>query len=118
MWALLVSAYGIAVALVLVRWAPQKAFEFILRGSFTGMMLSWIVSLAAHVVFRRKMSAEAIADLPIRSPFGAWGSILGFLLVCGTLLKTWWDSQVNFVSGVLGIALITVAYFVIKAVRK
>ena len=117
MWALLVSAYGIAVALILVKWAPQKAFEFILRGSFTGMMLSWIVSLAAHIVFRRKISAAGIAELPIRSPFGAWGSILGLLLVCATVLKTWWDSQVNFVSGVVGIVLITVTYFAIKAAR-
>ena len=116
-WALLVSAYGIAVALILVKWAPQKAFEFILRGSFTGMMLSWIVSLAAHIVFRRKISAAGIAELPIRSPFGAWGSILGLLLVCATVLKTWWDSQVNFVSGVVGIVLITVTYFAIKAAR-
>jgi AAT family amino acid transporter len=118
MLALLGSAYGIVVALILVKWAPRNAFEFILRGSFTGMMLSWIVSLAAHVVFRRKMSAEAVADLPIRSPFGAWGSMLGLLLVCGTVLKTWWDSPVNLVSGVVGIVLITAAYFAIKAAKK
>jgi amino acid transporter, AAT family len=117
MLALLVSSYGIVVALVLERWAPQRAFEFILRGSFTGMMLSWIVSLAAHAVFRRRLNGEQVAALPIRSPFGAWGSMLGSVLVCGALLKTWWDSQVNFVSGVLGIALLTAAYFAIKASR-
>jgi len=117
MLALLVSSYGIVVALVLEKWAPQRAFEFILRGSFTGMMLAWIVSLAAHVVFRRRLTEEQVSALPIRSPFGAWGSMLGLLLVCGALLKTWWDSQVNFVSGVLGIVLLTAAYFVIKAAR-
>ena len=41
--ALLVSSYGIIVALVLERWAPAKAFEYILRGAFFGMMLSWII---------------------------------------------------------------------------
>ncbi len=47
--ALLASSYGIIVALVLERWAPASAFEYILRGAFFGMMLSWIVSLAAHI---------------------------------------------------------------------
>jgi len=68
-------------------------------------------------VFRRRLTEEQVSALPIRSPFGAWGSMLGLLLVCGALLKTWWDSQVNFVSGVLGIVLLTAAYFVIKAAR-
>jgi AAT family amino acid transporter len=117
-WALVVSSYGIVVALVLVKWAPQRAFEFILRGSFTGMLLSWIVSLAAHVVFRRKLTPEDRNALPIKSPFGAWGSMLGFVLVCAALLKTWWDSRVNFVSGVSGILLMTVAYLVIKTTRQ
>ena len=51
-WLLLVSSYGIVVALALERWAPAKAFEYILRGAFFGMMLSWIISLAAHINFR------------------------------------------------------------------
>src|SRR2546426_8376149 len=32
--ALLASSYGIIVAIVLERWAPAKAFEYILRGAF------------------------------------------------------------------------------------
>src|SRR6201987_2860667 len=52
--AVLASSYGIVVALVLEKWAPANAFEFILRAAFFGMMLSWIVSLAAHVSFRRR----------------------------------------------------------------
>src|SRR4029077_11319259 len=40
--AVLVSSYGIVVALVLERWSPRSAFEFILRAAFFGMMLSWI----------------------------------------------------------------------------
>ena len=59
--ALLVSSYGIVVALVLERWAPAKAFEYILRGAFFGMMLSWIISLAAHISFRRRLTAAQAA---------------------------------------------------------
>ncbi|HZQ24901.1 MAG TPA: amino acid permease [Terriglobales bacterium] len=112
--ALLVSSYGIVVALVLEKWAPQNAFVFILRGAFTGMMLSWIVSLGAHVAFRRQTRPEVLERLPFRSPFGLWGSALGFVLVCAAVLKTWWDSPVNLVSGLLGIVLLSALYLLIR----
>src|SRR5205807_8279161 len=43
--ALFTSSYGIVAALVLEKWAPGVAFEYILRGAFFGMILSWLVSL-------------------------------------------------------------------------
>ena len=55
--ALLVSSYGIVVALVLERWAASNAFVYILRGALFGMMLSWIISLAAHISFRRRLTS-------------------------------------------------------------
>jgi L-asparagine transporter-like permease len=116
--ALLVSSYGIVVALILERWAPAKAFEYILRGAFFGMMLSWIISLAAHINFRRRISAEQIATIPARSPLGKWGSVIGLTVVLSAIAKTWWDSRVNLVSGLTFIILLTVLYFVLRpAVR-
>ena len=116
--ALLVSSYGIVVALVLEKWAPKNAFEYILRAAFFGMMLSWLVSLAAHVAFRRRASAREIAALPLRSPAGAWGSVVGFTVVVAATLKTWWDSRVNLLSGVLYLVLLTIAYFLIEQSRR
>jgi len=116
--ALLVSSYGIVVALVLENWAPRNAFEFILRAAFFGMMLSWVVSLAAHVAFRRRMKPEDLKALPLHSPFGGWGSAVGFTVVCAVILKGWWDSRVNLVSGVLYLLLLTLAWWMIKASRR
>lgn len=116
--ALLVSSYGIAVALVLEKWAPKNAFEYILRAAFFGMMLSWLVSLAAHVALRRRTDAQEIAALPLRSPTGAWGSAVGFTVVVAATLKTWWDSHVNLFSGVLYLVLLTAAYFLIRQTRS
>jgi AAT family amino acid transporter len=116
--ALLVSSYGIVVALVLETWAPANAFEFILRGAFFGMILSWVVSLAAHAVFRRRATPDQLATLPLRSPFGAWGSIIGFVVISAVILKGWYDSRVNLISGVLYLLLLTLAWWVIKASRK
>ena len=75
--ALLASSYGIVVALVLEKWAAKNAFVSILGAALVGMLLSWLVSLAAHVKFRQKISASELATLPMRSPLGAWGSARG-----------------------------------------
>ena len=116
--ALLVSSYGIVVAVILTKWAPANAFEFILRAAFFGMILSWVVSLAAHISFRRRSTPQQIAALPLRSPLGAGGSMIGLTVVCAVVVKGWFDSRVNLVSGVLYLILLTCAYFVIKSARR
>ena len=106
------------MALALERWAAAKAFEYILRGAFFGMMLSWIVSLAAHISFRQRLTAANAASLPMRSPLGGWGSVIGLVVVLAAVAKTWWDSQVNLISGVELLVGLTVAYAAIKYSRS
>jgi L-asparagine transporter-like permease len=115
--AVLASSYGIVVALVLEKWAPRNAFEFILRAAFFGMMLSWVVSLAAHVSFRRRSSPDEVRALPLRSPLGIGGSVVGFTVICAVILKGWYDSRVNLISGVLYLLLLTGAWWLIKQAR-
>jgi amino acid transporter, AAT family len=117
-YALLVSTYGIVVALVLERWAAAKAFEYILRGAFFGMMLSWIISLAAHISFRRSLTVEQAAAIPAPSPLGQWGSIVGLAVVLASVARTWFDSPVNRISGIALLIGLTAAYFVIQRSRK
>lgn len=116
--AVLVSSFGIIVALVMERYAPRDAFEFILRAAFFGMMLSWVVSLGAHVSFRRRATPDQLQSMPLRSPLGRWGSVLGFTVICAVILKGWWDSPVNRISGMLYLFLLTVAWWAIKKNRK
>jgi AAT family amino acid transporter len=118
--ALLASSYGIVVAIVLERWAPARAFEYIIRGAFFGMMLSWIVSLAAHINFRRRLTAAQSAEIPARSPLGKWGSIIGLSVVFASIAKTWWDSRVNLIAGVIFLIALTVLYFVLlpRAIQR
>jgi len=116
--ALVASSYGIVVAVVLQKWAPGNAFVYILTGALFGLMLSWLVSLAAHISFRRRMSSAQVAALPMRSPLGALGSLLGLTLVTGAILKTWWDSRVSLLSGVFTLLLLTVGYLFLRASIK
>ena len=117
-WALLISSYGIVAALALEKWAPAKAFEYILRAAFFGMMLSWFVSLAAHVSFRMRIRNDQLQALTVRSPLGGWGSAVGFVVVVIAVLRTWWDSRVNLLSGLFYLIAVTLAYFLIRPVRR
>lgn len=113
--ALLASSYGIIVAVVLETWAAKNAFVYILSGALFGLMLAWLVSLAAHISFRRRMSPAQIAALPLRSPLGAWGSLLGLALLVAAILRTWWDSRVSLISGVATLLILTIAYAFVRA---
>ena len=112
--ALLASSYGIVVALVLEKWAPKDAFVSILGAALTGMLLSWLVSLAAHVKFRQKLSPSQLAALPMRSPLGASGSVLGFGLIIAAFLETGWHSHLTLISGAVYMVVLTAAYFLLR----
>jgi len=109
--ALIVSSFGILVALVLEKYAPANAFVSILGAALVGMLLSWLVTLAAHVRFRQQLSEEELASLPMRSPLGPAGSVLGFILVIVALLES---GRLTLVSGVVYMVVLTVAYYVLR----
>jgi len=112
--ALLSSSYGIVVALVLEKWAPKTAFVSILGAALVGMLLSWLVSLAAHIKFRQRLSPGQLAALSMRSPLGAWGSAVGFVLIILAILETGWHSHLTLISGVVYMIALTAAYFLLK----
>ena len=113
--ALIASSYGVVLAVVLELWAPKNAFVYILSGALFGLMLSWMVSLLAHVSFRHRMSNSQLTALPMHAPLGAFGSALGFTLVTAAVIRTWWDSRVSLISGVSTLLILTVAYFFLKS---
>jgi L-asparagine transporter-like permease len=86
--------------------------------AFTGMILSWLVSLAAHISFRHRRTAAELAALPLRSPLGQWGSILGFIMVSIALVQTWLYPRVNLYSGLTCLAVLTVCYALMKPHRN
>jgi AAT family amino acid transporter len=112
--ALLASSYGIVVALVLEKWAPKNAFVSILGAALVGMLLAWLVSLAAHIRFRQRLSSSQLAALPLRSPLGAWGSALGFVLIIVAVLETGWQSHLTLISGAIYVVGLTGVYFLLK----
>src|SRR5216684_4388517 len=70
MKALLTSMLGIVGAIVVQYFVPEKPYLYIINIALVGGMIAWLVSLLAHVRFRRSLSPEQLAHLSIRSPLG------------------------------------------------
>jgi L-asparagine transporter-like permease len=115
--ALLVSSYGIVTALIIENWAPKQAFLYIMGAAFSGLILSWVVSLAAHVSFRSRLTQEQVAALPMRSPLGMWGSMIGFVMVSAAIIQTLRSSRINEWGGLGFLVTLTVAYLLLKRRR-
>ena len=116
--AVLHSSFGILFALALVLWAPENAFRYIVGAAFTGMILSWLVSLAAHINFRRRRSPAEIKTLPLRSPLGMWGSVLGLIGVTAALVQTWLFPLVNLWSGLALVGALILAFAIANSSRR
>jgi L-asparagine transporter-like permease len=82
--------------------------------AFTGLILSYLISLAAHISFHRRISSEEIAALPLRSPLGICGSIVGFIMMAIVLIQTWFHPIVNLWSGLACLILLTFAFLLAK----
>jgi AAT family amino acid transporter len=116
--ALLVSSYGIVSTLIINHWAPKLAFTYIMGAAFSGLIFSWVVSLAAHVSFRRRLTPQQLAALPMRSPLGIWGSMIGFVLAAATVLHTLFATRINAIGGLTFLAALTAAYIFLKRRRR
>ena len=116
-WAVLVSSYGIVTALIIQNWAGKESFVYIMGAAFSGLFLCWVISLAAHVSFRRQLTPREVDALPLRSPLGMWGSILGFILASVFIIQTLRSSRINQLGGLIFFVGLTIAYFLLKRRR-
>lgn len=115
MGALLASMLGI-VGAILLQLRTANAYLYIINAALVGGMIAWLISLVAHVRFRRVITAEQLSETGLRSPLGAIGSILGFVAIVASIACTWWVSQSSVAAQSAGIYLVvlTAAYLIIK----
>src|SRR4029077_5269467 len=113
----LVSSYGIVTALIIQSWAGNESFVYIMGAAFSGLFLCWVVSLAAHISFRRRLTSQQVVALPLRSPLGMWGSILGFLLASVFIIQTLRSSRINQLGGLIFFVGLTITYVLLKRRR-
>lgn len=121
-----VPVYGVSVSVALLLvgvllnyLAPQHVFVWLTSVSTFGAIWTWCVILIAQLRFRRTLSADQIARLPIRAPFFPLGSYvaLAFLALVVVLMAFTPDTRVALVIGPLWIMLLGIAYAVFYANR-
>lgn len=114
--ALLISGIGVPMALITEHWAPRSAFLWLIGASLSGGMLAWCVRLSAHIAFRRQLSPAEVAALPMRAPGGAVLSAIGLTGILLAVISTWWvpQSRITIVSGLPYLALLSLAYLVMR----
>jgi amino acid transporter, AAT family len=115
MGAVLASMAGI-VGAILLQLRTSNAYLYIINAALVGGMIAWLISLLAHVRFRRTVSDAQLAEAGLRSPLGGTGSILGFIAIVAAIACTWWVSQSSVAAKSAGIYLVvlTVAYWLVR----
>jgi amino acid transporter, AAT family len=118
MKALLFSMTGI-VAAILIQLKTPKAYLYIINAALVGGMLAWLISLAAHVRFRKVVSKDQLASLHLRAPLGATGSKLGFLAITAAIIATAWvpQSRVTVLCAGPYLLVLSTAYWLMKKTR-
>jgi L-asparagine transporter-like permease len=86
--ALIASTGGMIAAILLAIYAPEKAFLLLYGIAVAGMFFVWGIILVTHIAFRRALSAERIARLPMRLPFAPFSAILGIVALLGIAIAT------------------------------
>jgi amino acid transporter, AAT family len=111
--AVLASSVGMVLALVLSQMFKETAFIFLIGVAFFGGPFIWLMTLATHIAFRRRMAQENRAIVKI-APLGIWSSVVGIFALLAVLASTWWmpDFHVALLAGPPWLAFLTVCYFI------
>jgi len=117
--ALLASAAGLAVALVVAWLYPDSAFQYLFGVSLFGGLFVWLMIFVTHLAFRPKWTARGGARLSVRLIGYPYTSILGAASIVAILITTWWveGMRITLIAGLPWLALVTLAYFLIARRR-
>jgi AAT family amino acid transporter len=111
--ALMVSAAGLAFAIVIAVLNPDGAFVYLFGISLFGGLYAWLMIFVTHLRFRPKWDASGQPRLPVRMIGYPYTSLLGVTAILAILATTWWveGMRVTLIAGVPWLAFLTAAYF-------
>jgi len=88
--ALLVSAFGLAIATVVAWLYPRGAYVYMFGVALFGGLFVWLMIFVTHLYFRPRWEADGGRKLPVRMPGYPYTSLLGTAAIAAILLTTWW----------------------------
>lgn len=114
--ALLLSAGGLVLAVVVSVFAPKTAFPLLLGLALFGALLTWLIIFASQLAFRRRRRAQGLPSSPVRLPGAPVTTVLAMAFTAAVLLTTPFTEQFNtaWKAGVPFLVLLVIAYFVVR----
>jgi amino acid transporter, AAT family len=87
-----VASGGMVAAIFLAIFAPSHAFLLLFGTAVAGMLFIWIVILFTALAFRRALTADELARLPIKLPAHRFAVTVAIVLLVGILFTTFFVS--------------------------
>ena len=114
--ALLISAAGLCVALLVALLFPETAYVFLFGVSLFGGLFVWFMIFVTHLYFRPQWEAQRRPRLPVRLIGYPYTSILGATALAAIVITTWWvdGMRVTMLAGIPWLLFITAIYFVFR----
>jgi amino acid transporter, AAT family len=111
--ALMVSAAGLAFAILIAVLNPDGAFVYLFGISLFGGLYAWLMIFVTHLRFRPLWEASGRPRLPVRMIGYPYTSLLGTAAILAILATTWWveGMRVTLIAGVPWLGLLTAAYY-------
>ena len=108
--ALLSSAAGLAVALLLSLVLPKSAYVYMFGVSLFGALFAWVLIFMTHMQFRRHTRGQNLRHF---LPLFPVTTLFGMLAIIAILISTWWveGMRVAIQSGIPWLLLITFVYY-------
>lgn len=88
--ALIVSATGMAAAILLAIFAPDRAFLLLYGVAVAGMFFVWTIILVTHLSFRRSIGQVRVAQLSVRVWFAPFSQIAALIALIGIAAGTFY----------------------------
>jgi len=112
--ALMVSAAGLAFAILISVLNPDGAFVYLFGISLFGGLYAWLIIFVTHLRFRPKWEASGFPRLPVRMIGYPYTTVLGMTAILAIMATTWWveGMRVTLIAGVPWLGLLTAAYYV------
>lgn len=107
--ALLISAAGLGLAIVIAFFFPDSVFVYLFGVSLFGGLFTWLIIFITHWFYRQK-HGKALD----------YGSLLGAMAVLAILITTWVvpGMRITLIAGLPWLIILTVAYFLLGKRRS
>jgi L-asparagine transporter-like permease len=115
-----VSVVGVLFATA-TAYMSNEAYNYLIGISLFGAIVTWMIILATHLMFRRRLSRERRAQLPVQAPLFPYPQILALALLTAILITMGMDRdfwRLSIIVGIPWVLLVSLCYLAVRARRS